>query len=130
MVVTAITLLFFLYGARIFPQAIWAGIMHWRLQGLGFAKTFAFFPAVGFGVVTLTRGHLDHGLVTGLLFLTLKSMASGLPVANIIFPASTVGLIVVPLMLFHQMQLMVCAALARHYGDRPVNAPTTATAPA
>jgi sodium/bile acid cotransporter 7 len=25
------------------------------------------------------------------------------------------GLIVLPLMIFHQMQLMACAALARHY---------------
>ncbi len=47
-----------------------------------------------------------------------KSMASGLPIANIIFPASAVGLIVLPLMLFHQMQLMVCAALARRYARR------------
>jgi solute carrier family 10 (sodium/bile acid cotransporter), member 7 len=47
-----------------------------------------------------------------------KSMASGLPMANILFPASTVGLIVLPLMLFHQMQLMVCAALARRYARR------------
>ncbi len=47
-----------------------------------------------------------------------KSMASGLPMANIIFPASTVGLIVLPLMLYHQMQLMVCAALARRYNLR------------
>jgi len=47
-----------------------------------------------------------------------KSMASGLPMANILFPASAVGLIVLPLMLFHQMQLMVCAALARRYGER------------
>jgi len=51
-----------------------------------------------------------------------KSMASGLPMANIIFPASTVGLIVLPLMLFHQMQLMVCAALAQRYGQRPETA--------
>jgi sodium/bile acid cotransporter 7 len=58
-----------------------------------------------------------------------KSMASGLPMANIIFPASTIGLIVLPLMLFHQMQLMVCAALARHYSLRPEETVSTATAP-
>jgi len=47
-----------------------------------------------------------------------KSMASGLPMANILFPASTVGLIVLPLMLFHQLQLIACAALARRYALR------------
>ena len=59
-----------------------------------------------------------------------KSMASGLPMANIIFPAATVGLIVLPLMLFHQMQLMVCAALARRYSRRPEGDVQTVTASA
>jgi sodium/bile acid cotransporter 7 len=37
---------------------------------------------------------------------------------TVLFPAATVGLAVLPLMLFHQMQLMVCAWLARRYGAR------------
>ncbi|MDO5499094.1 MAG: bile acid:sodium symporter family protein [Propionibacteriaceae bacterium] len=44
-----------------------------------------------------------------------KSMASGLPMAQIIFPAATVGILVLPLMIFHQIQLMVCAQLARRW---------------
>jgi sodium/bile acid cotransporter 7 len=44
-----------------------------------------------------------------------KSLASGLPMASVLFAAQSVGLIVLPLMLFHQLQLMVCAALARRY---------------
>lgn len=44
-----------------------------------------------------------------------KSLASGVPIANILFPASAVGMIVLPLMLFHQIQLMACAVLARRY---------------
>lgn len=51
-----------------------------------------------------------------------KSLASGLPMANILFAGQAVGLIVLPLMLFHQMQLMACAALARRYGARPAAA--------
>ena len=47
-----------------------------------------------------------------------KSLASGIPMANVLFPAHAAGLIVLPLMLFHQMQLMVCAALARRYARR------------
>jgi sodium/bile acid cotransporter 7 len=47
-----------------------------------------------------------------------KSLASGLPMATVLFPAATVGLAVLPLMLFHQLQLMVCAWLARRYGAR------------
>lgn len=47
-----------------------------------------------------------------------KSMVSGIPMANVLFPASAVGAIVLPLMLFHQMQLMVCAVLAQRYARR------------
>ncbi len=38
--------------------------------------------------------------------------------ANILFAGQAVSLIVLPLMLFHQMQLMACAALARRYAQR------------
>ena len=41
-----------------------------------------------------------------------KSLATGLPMAIVLFPGQPIGLIVLPLMLFHQMQLLVCAALA------------------
>jgi hypothetical protein len=34
---------------------------------------------------------------------------------NVLFPAQAVGMIVLPLMLFHQIQLMICATLARRY---------------
>ena len=48
-----------------------------------------------------------------------KSMASGLPMATVIFAGPLLGMIVLPLMLFHQIQLIVCAFLARHYANRP-----------
>jgi sodium/bile acid cotransporter 7 len=44
-----------------------------------------------------------------------KSLASGLPMASVLLAGQPVGLIVLPLMLFHQIQLMACAALARRY---------------
>ena len=44
-----------------------------------------------------------------------KSLASGLPMASVLFAGQSLGLIVLPLMLFHQVQLMACAALARRY---------------
>ena len=48
-----------------------------------------------------------------------KSLASGLPIAGVLFPGPSVALILLPLMLFHQLQLIVCAILARRYGARP-----------
>jgi sodium/bile acid cotransporter 7 len=44
-----------------------------------------------------------------------KSAATGVPMANVLFGASTVGFVVLPLIIFHQMQLMVCAVLAKRY---------------
>jgi sodium/bile acid cotransporter 7 len=47
-----------------------------------------------------------------------KSLASGLPMASVLFAGPQLGLIVLPLMLFHQLQLIVCAVLARRYAAR------------
>jgi sodium/bile acid cotransporter 7 len=44
-----------------------------------------------------------------------KSLASGVPMANVIFAGQGIGAIVLPLMLFHQIQLMACAYLAQRY---------------
>lgn len=53
-----------------------------------------------------------------------KSLASGIPMAKVLFASHAVGAIVLPLMLFHQMQLMVCAVLARRYAMRAEAAAT------
>lgn len=47
-----------------------------------------------------------------------KSLASGLPMAGVLFGAHA-SLAVLPLMLFHQMQLMVCAVIAKHRSREP-----------
>ena len=51
-----------------------------------------------------------------------KSLISGVPMAKAIFPSAEAGMIVLPLMIFHQMQLMVCAVIAQRYARRPVEA--------
>jgi sodium/bile acid cotransporter 7 len=44
-----------------------------------------------------------------------KSLASGVPMANVIFAGQSIGAIVLPLMLFHQIQLMACAVIAQKF---------------
>jgi len=51
-----------------------------------------------------------------------KSLASGVPMANVIFAGQNIGAIVLPLMLFHQIQLMACAVLARRYATHKAEA--------
>ncbi|WP_119680589.1 bile acid:sodium symporter family protein [Indioceanicola profundi] len=44
-----------------------------------------------------------------------KSLVSGVPMARVLFPAAQVGVIILPLMIFHQLQLILCAWLASRY---------------
>jgi sodium/bile acid cotransporter 7 len=44
-----------------------------------------------------------------------KSLASGVPMANALFAPPMIGSIVLPIMLFHQIQLMACAVIAEKY---------------
>ena len=62
-------------------------------------------------------GFLPADEITIVFCGSKKSLASGLPIATLLF-AGHVGLVVIPLMLFHQVQLMVCASLARRYAAR------------
>jgi len=54
-----------------------------------------------------------------------KSLASGLPMAGVLFGAHA-SLAVLPLMLFHQMQLMVCAVIAKRRARDPLPEVTAA----
>ncbi|MET0172245.1 MAG: bile acid:sodium symporter family protein [Agrobacterium vaccinii] len=47
-----------------------------------------------------------------------KSLASGVPMAGAIFAGQSIGAIVLPIMLFHQIQLMACAVIAQRYANR------------
>jgi sodium/bile acid cotransporter 7 len=48
-----------------------------------------------------------------------KSLATGVPMAQVLFAGSSIGVLILPLMLFHQIQLMICAVLAQRYARRP-----------
>ncbi|HLU03781.1 MAG TPA: bile acid:sodium symporter family protein [Advenella sp.] len=52
-----------------------------------------------------------------------KSLASGLPMAQVLFAGQAVGAIILPLMIFHQIQLMVCAVIAARLSKRPEEIP-------
>ena len=59
-----------------------------------------------------------------------KSLTQGITMAKVIFASHAVGPAILPLMLFHQIQLMVCAALAQRWGRRAGSLPRPAPAPA
>lgn len=57
-----------------------------------------------------------------------KSLAAGLPMASVLFGPQA-SLAVLPLMLFHQMQLMVCAVLAKRRAHDGADTAETGGAP-
>jgi sodium/bile acid cotransporter 7 len=58
-----------------------------------------------------------------------KSLAAGLPMASVLFGAHA-SLAVLPLMLFHQMQLIVCAVIAKRRSRDPEAEPALTPDPA
>lgn len=51
-----------------------------------------------------------------------KSLVSGVPMASVLFPVAQVGLIILPLMLFHQIQLIICTWLAARWRQENTDA--------
>ncbi len=47
-----------------------------------------------------------------------KSLATGLPMGLVLFPAATAATMVVPVVVFHQLQLVVCTIIADELGRR------------
>ncbi|WEK43154.1 MAG: bile acid:sodium symporter [Candidatus Sphingomonas colombiensis] len=53
-----------------------------------------------------------------------KSLANGAPIAKILFAGSSaLGMIMLPIILYHQLQLIVCSVLARRYAARAEGRP-------
>lgn len=50
-----------------------------------------------------------------------KTLASGVPMAQILFIGQSLGMIVLPIMIFHQIQLMVCGIIANYWSKHPVD---------
>ncbi len=67
-------------------------------------------------------GFNQEDRITILFCGSKKSLATGVPMAQVLFSASSIGMIILPVMLFHQIQLMVCAVLAQRYSTRAIEA--------
>ena len=116
------SILLVVYGA--FSAAVTQGIWHEvsALQIAALAAVCALLLAIV--LVATAAGSRILGFakadeITIVFCGSKKSLASGVPMASILFPAASVGLMVLPLMIFHQLQLMACALIARAYARRP-----------
>ncbi len=118
-------------------SAFSAGMVEHVWQGLGIGRLLA---VVGVSIVLLA---MVLGITAGaarafgfdradrivVIFCgSKKSLATGLPMATVLFAGQPVGLIVLPLMIFHQIQLITCAALSARWGRRADEAEAARTA--
>ena len=126
------SILMVVYGA--FSEAMIEGI--WHNFGIGdLILVLAVDAALLAAVLSLTMfgsrklGFAREDEITIAFCGSKKSLASGVPMANAIFAGQPIGAIILPLMIFHQVQLLACAALAQRYATRNRQV-ETASAPA
>jgi sodium/bile acid cotransporter 7 len=103
-----------------FSEAVTQGI--WHQVGLTTLLFILVFCLVLLAIVLVFNTYMARWLgfnkadeITIVFCGSKKSLANGIPMANILFPVASVGMMVLPLMIFHQVQLMTCAVLARRY---------------
>ncbi|MGN8117877.1 bile acid:sodium symporter family protein [Labrys sp. 22185] len=106
-----------------FSEAVTGGL--WRQFSATALLTMVFVDAALLALVLLitTYGSRRLGFskedeITIVFCGSKKSLATGVPMATVIFAGQNIGAIVLPLMLFHQIQLMTCAILAQRYARR------------
>ena len=118
------SILLVVYGA--FSDAINEGLWHHiSLEALGaLVMVNGVLLAIALGITIFVSKRLGFSRADQITIVfcgSKKSLASGVPMAKVIFASSAVGAAVLPLMLFHQIQLMVCAALAQRWGARDMS---------
>jgi solute carrier family 10 (sodium/bile acid cotransporter), member 7 len=101
-------------------QGIWQQVPPAMLAAL--AATVA--TLLGIALLLTSAGSrafgLDHADEVAAVFCgSQKSLVAGIPIASVLFSGAMLGPIVLPIMIYHPMQLVVCAWLARRYANRP-----------
>ncbi|MCV7234969.1 bile acid:sodium symporter family protein [Mycobacterium branderi] len=103
-------------------ERIWLSVGVWKVVAVTVASAVLLGLVLAFTWLIGRLAGLDRGDAIVLLFCgSKKSLASGLPMALVLFPAATVGVIMLPLMLFHQIQLLVCAVIASRLSREPLS---------
>jgi sodium/bile acid cotransporter 7 len=120
------TILLVVYSA--FGEAVNEGL--WSKTPLLSLLTVAVVAAVLLGIAMPTIAFLSRRLgfnredrITILFCGSKKSLATGVPMAKVLFAGGSLGAIVLPIMIYHQIQLIVCAVIAQRYARDPVVEP-------
>lgn len=115
------SILLVVYGAfsNAVVEGIWQQVPLAQLAGLVFACALLLALALVItNFVGRRLGFSTADRITILFAGSKKSLATGVPMAQVLFAGGTIGVMILPLMLFHQIQLMVCAVLAQRYAEK------------
>lgn len=99
-------------------DGIWASISVWQiLFQIVFSTAFVFFMLWLTKIVSKKLGFSREDIIAIQFCGSKKSLATGLPMASVIFASggTSLGLLILPLMIYHQVQLMICASMAARY---------------
>jgi sodium/bile acid cotransporter 7 len=94
-------------------------VLLWTLAG----ATAIFFLAMRISDTMSRRlGFSEEDRITAVFCGSKKTLASGVPMAQLIFGAHPgIGLILLPLMIYHPLQLIVCSVLAGRWAKRKLS---------
>ncbi len=97
-------------------QGLWHQLPGRALSGLVFVNILLLALALAISTLCSRRlGFNRQDEITIVFCGSKKSLSSGVPMAKVLFAGHPIGMIVLPLMLFHQIQLMACSILAQRY---------------
>lgn len=102
-------------------DGIWSSISIWELAFLvAFAAILVAFMLWLTKKVSEKLGFKRADTIAIEFCGSKKSLATGLPMASVIFASggTSLGLLILPLMIYHQVQLMMCSWLASRYAQR------------
>lgn len=105
-------------------QGIWTRISPWQILLLVVLSLLLVEFLLWLSGVVARKLGFSYGDRVAIQFCgSKKSLATGLPMAAVIFGGAQVGALILPLMIFHQVQLMVCAAKAARWGRQTHETP-------
>lgn len=100
-------------------SGIWQVISAGSLAVLAVLCLILLAAVMGAAVLIARAAGMGHADLMALLYCgSTKSLATGLPMAGILFAGRDISLIILPLMLFHLLQLGVCAILSQRMAGR------------
>jgi sodium/bile acid cotransporter 7 len=98
---------------------IWSTLSVWAVLAVAAVCAVLLAVAMGWTVLLGRVAEFTRADRIPLLFCGCnKSLASGLPIASVLFTGADTALFVLPLMLYHQMQIIVGAVVARRLAER------------